>query len=61
VWRRKLRVFGIEPFGPAKAQLTELTPVGGTIENDQPIINELLSYPDWAANQSWLMFGFPQP
>jgi glyoxylase-like metal-dependent hydrolase (beta-lactamase superfamily II) len=33
-----------------------------TAASDQDLFEQMTAlYPDWVANQSWLMFGFPQP
>jgi glyoxylase-like metal-dependent hydrolase (beta-lactamase superfamily II) len=33
-----------------------------TATSDQALFDQMTAlYPDWVANQSWLMFGFPQP
>jgi hypothetical protein len=32
-----------------------------TATSDQALFDQMTAlYPDWVANQSWLMFGFPQ-
>jgi hypothetical protein len=31
-----------------------------TAKSDQDLFDQMTTlYPDWVANQSWLMFGFP--
>jgi hypothetical protein len=33
-----------------------------TAKSDQELFDQMTElYPHWVANQSWLMFGFPQP
>jgi hypothetical protein len=33
-----------------------------TATSDQELFGQMTElYPHWVANQSWLMFGFPQP
>jgi hypothetical protein len=32
------------------------------VKSDQELFDQMTElYPNWVANQSWLMFGFPQP
>ena len=36
-------------------------PMQKTATSDQALFDQMTAlYPDWVANQSWLMFGFPQ-
>jgi hypothetical protein len=39
-----------------------LRSVQKTARSDQELFDQMTElYPHWVANQSWLMFGFPQP
>jgi hypothetical protein len=45
-----------------KRYLQDFDRVQKTAKSDQELFNQMSElYPHWVANQSWLMFGFPQP
>jgi glyoxylase-like metal-dependent hydrolase (beta-lactamase superfamily II) len=45
-----------------KRYLQDFDHVQKTASSDQELFDQMTElYPDWVANQSWLMFGFPQP
>jgi hypothetical protein len=49
--------------GPAtKRYLQDFDRLQKTAKSDQELFDQMTElYPHWVANQSWLMFGFPQP
>ena len=55
------------PNSPATIQetkryLEDFDRLQKTATSDQELFDQMTGlYPDWVANQSWLMFGFPQP
>jgi glyoxylase-like metal-dependent hydrolase (beta-lactamase superfamily II) len=55
------------PDSPAAIQetkryLQDFDRLQKTATSDQDLFDQMTElYPDWVANQSWLMFGFPQP
>jgi glyoxylase-like metal-dependent hydrolase (beta-lactamase superfamily II) len=45
-----------------KRYLQDFDRLQKTAKSDQELFNQMTElYPHWVANQSWLMFGFPQP
>ena len=45
-----------------KRYLEDFDRVQKTATSDQELFDQMTElYPHWVANQSWLMFGFPQP
>jgi hypothetical protein len=43
-----------------KRYLLDFDRVQKTATSDQDLFDQMTAlYPDWVANQSWLMFGFP--
>jgi glyoxylase-like metal-dependent hydrolase (beta-lactamase superfamily II) len=45
-----------------KRYLQDFDRLQKTAKSDQELFDQMTElYPDWVANQSWLMFGFPQP
>jgi glyoxylase-like metal-dependent hydrolase (beta-lactamase superfamily II) len=45
-----------------KRYLQDFDRVQKTAKSDQELFDQMTElYPHWVANQSWLMFGFPQP
>jgi hypothetical protein len=45
-----------------KRYLQDFDRVQKTATSDQGLFDQMTElYPHWVANQSWLMFGFPQP
>ena len=45
-----------------KHYLQDFDRVQKTATSDQELFDQMTElYPHWVANQSWLMFGFPQP
>ena len=45
-----------------KRYLQDFDRVQKTATSDEELFDQMTElYPDWVANQSWLMFGFPQP
>jgi len=45
-----------------KRYLQDFNRVQKTARSDQELFDQMTElYPNWVANQSWLMFGFPQP
>jgi glyoxylase-like metal-dependent hydrolase (beta-lactamase superfamily II) len=45
-----------------KRYLDDFDRLHKTAKSDQDLFDRMTElYPDWVANQSWLMFGFPQP
>jgi hypothetical protein len=43
-----------------KRYLEDFDRVQKTSTSDQELFDQMTAlYPDWVANQSWLMFGFP--
>jgi glyoxylase-like metal-dependent hydrolase (beta-lactamase superfamily II) len=45
-----------------KRYLQDFDRLQQTATSDQQLFDQMTElYPDWVANQSWLMFGFPQP
>ena len=45
-----------------KRYLQDFDRLQKTTSSDQELFNQMTElYPHWVANQSWLMFGFPQP
>jgi glyoxylase-like metal-dependent hydrolase (beta-lactamase superfamily II) len=45
-----------------KRYLQDFDRVQKTATSDQQLFDQMTElYPHWVANQSWLMFGFPQP
>jgi len=45
-----------------KGYLQDFDRLRKTATSDQDLFDQMTElYPDWVANQSWLMFGFPQP
>jgi hypothetical protein len=45
-----------------KRYLQDFDRVQKTATSDQELFDQMTElYPDWVANQSWLMFGFPAP
>jgi len=46
----------------AKRYLQDFDRLQKTATSDQELFDQMTElYPHWVANQSWLMFGFPQP
>ena len=44
----------------AKRYLLDFDRLRQTTASDEELFNQMTElYPNWAANQSWLMFGFP--
>ena len=47
--------------GNTKLYLQDFDRLQKTATSDQELFDQMTElYPDWVANQSWLMFGFPQ-
>ena len=45
-----------------KRYLEDFDRLQKTAKSDQELFDQMTElYPHWVANQSWLMFGFPQP
>jgi hypothetical protein len=45
-----------------KRYLQDFDRLQKTATSDQELFDQMTElYPHWVANQSWLMFGFPQP
>ncbi|MGA2352634.1 MAG: MBL fold metallo-hydrolase [Terracidiphilus sp.] len=45
-----------------KRYLEDFDRLQKTAKSDRDLFNQMTAlYPDWVANQSWLMFGFPMP
>ena len=45
-----------------KRYLQDFDRLQKTAKSDKELFDQMMElYPDWVANQSWLMFGFPQP
>ena len=45
-----------------KRYLQDFDRVQKTATSEQELFDQMTKlYPHWGANQSWLMFGFPQP
>ena len=45
-----------------KRYLQDFDRLQKTAKSDQELFDQMTElYPHWVANQSWLMFGFPQP
>ena len=51
---------GARPTLPPRSKTLSVT--CRTAVSDQELFDQMTElYPDWVANQSWLLFGFPQP
>ena len=47
-------------IGDTKRYLLDFDRLKQTTASDEELFNQMTElYPHWAANQSWLMFGFP--
>jgi hypothetical protein len=46
----------------AMARVKDFDRVQKAAKSEQELFDQMTAlYPHWVANQSWLMFGFPQP